>query len=106
MKKFANKWFKLNVGRNKVGELAFCLWLKPVQGIPIVVPAADPQELGDVDVIGFVGHEGGAIDDKGSFGLFEPPGEEVCDRGHQGCLGPEVAANQGGCRMGTWSDVG
>ena len=29
------------------------------------------------------------------------------DCGHRGgCLGPRVAANRGGCRMQTWSDVG
>ena len=26
--------------------------------------------------------------------------------GHEDCLGPKVAANRGGCRMGTWADVG
>lgn len=27
-----------------------------------------------------------------------------CD--HEDCLGPQVAANRGGCRMATWADVG
>ena len=26
--------------------------------------------------------------------------------GHENCLGPETAANRGGCRMNTWGDVG
>lgn len=29
-----------------------------------------------------------------------------CERGHEDCLGPAIAANQGGCRMDTWADVG
>jgi hypothetical protein len=33
-------------------------------------------------------------------------GNTVCVLGHKNCLGPNVAANQGGCRMQTWGDVG
>lgn len=29
-----------------------------------------------------------------------------CEQGHDDCLGPKVAANDGGCRMDTWGDVG
>jgi hypothetical protein len=30
---------------------------------------------------------------------------ERCTSEHVGCLGPQVAANQGGCRMATWGDL-
>jgi hypothetical protein len=35
------------------------------------------------------------------------PDEDVCPQCKtEDCLGPHVAANQGGCRMHTWLDVG
>jgi hypothetical protein len=45
-----------------------------------------------------------------SFSFFRRPpmlADAVrCEHNHPLCLGPNVAANRGGCRMQTWADVG